>query len=232
MSPDDLFGRGHAPTLIRIRPLNARVRLHGFAELTAACGDDTARTANLVFFGGERDRHIALLLRFVCQPARLRIEGELVAVTGIGDGLRTLHDVQAEIEGVFTKDVAHVVAADHDHFQARFFGHAFESRRAHLARRSTREAIAGNQKRLSAVHSFAKIWHEVPEGSGLPALVQRLEAFGNAIRSRRDLIGVDGVELLFLAWDLQIPEDERFAANQSAGRSPGGDVSWRRDRLQ
>ena len=34
---------------------------------------------------------------------------ELVAVARVGHGLGTLHDVQAEVEGVAAEDVAHVV---------------------------------------------------------------------------------------------------------------------------
>src|SRR5437667_592800 len=138
--------------------------------------------------------------------------------------------MQAEIEGVPAKDVAHVGAADHDHFQACFLSHAFESRRAHLARRSDREPIAGDQKRFSAVYALAEIGHEVAERSGFPALVERLEAFRHAVGGRRDLIGVDGVKLLFPAGDFQIPEDERLPANRRGpGRSDG--AGGRLDRL-
>ena len=205
--------------------------LHRCAELAAAGGVDAARAADLVFLGRQRQRVVGFLLRFVRQPARLRIEAELVAIARVGDRLRTLHDVQAEIERVPAEDVAHVAAADHDHFEARFFGDAFETGRTHLARRSDRKPIAGDQKRLSPVHALAEVGHQVTERSRLPALVERLEAFRHAVGGRRDLIRVDGVELLLLARDLQVPEDERLAANRRAGARRGIDGGGRRDRL-
>src|SRR5207237_6553342 len=60
----------------------------------------------------------------------------------------------------------------------------------------------------------AKIRHEVPERSRFPALIQRLQALGHAVSGRRDLIGVDRIELLLLAEDLQIPEDERLSIDR------------------
>ena len=71
----------------------------------------------------------ALPLRDVLDPARHRIERELVAVPRVGDGLGALHDVQAEVERVAAEDVAHVLAADDDHLEADFFGDALQARR-------------------------------------------------------------------------------------------------------
>jgi hypothetical protein len=58
--------------------------------------------------------------------------------------------------------------------------------------------------------ALAEVGHEVAERAGLPALVKPVEALGDAIIGRRDLVGVDGVQLL--ARDLGIPEDESFPA--------------------
>ena len=86
--------------------------------------------------------------------------------------------------------------------QAGFLGDALEPGRAHLARRADREAIAGDDERLAAMHAGAEVGHQVAERSGLPALVERLEALGDAVGRRRDLIGVDRVELLRLSGGL------------------------------
>src|SRR5881275_2445472 len=59
--------------------------------------------------------------------------------------------------------------------------------------------IAGDQERLAAVDALAEVGHQVAEGAGLPPLVERLEALGDAVGGRRDLIGIDRVELLLLA---------------------------------
>src|SRR4029079_17878429 len=62
-----------------------------------------------------------------------------------------------------------------------------------------------------------EIGHQVAEGPRLPPLIERLEAFGDAVGGGGDLIRVDGGQLLFLAGDFQIPEDERLAVNRGAG---------------
>ena len=52
------------------------------------------------------------------------------------------------------------------------------------------------------MHARAEVGHQVAERSGLPALVERLEALGDAVGRRRDLVGVDRVELLRReSWD-------------------------------
>src|SRR5262249_39090383 len=63
------------------------------------------------------------------------------------------------------------------------------------------------------MNARAEIWHQVAKRSGLPTLVERIVAFGNTIGGRRDLIRIDRVELLLLAWDFEIPENQSLAAN-------------------
>ena len=77
-------------------------------------------------FGVSGTGLVGLALRDVGELPRHRIERELVAVLRVGDGLRALHDVQAEVEGVAPEDVAHVVAADDDHLEAGFLGDALQ----------------------------------------------------------------------------------------------------------
>jgi len=166
----------------------------------------------------ERHRIVRLPLRFVGQASRLRLERELVAVFGVGHCLRALHDLQPEIEGVAPEDVAHVVAADDHHVQPDFVGDRLEARGAHLARRSDREAIPRDDEGLAAMNACAKVGHQVAERARLPAFVQRLEALGHAVGGRRDLIGIDRVELLLLARDFQIPDDQRAAADHRGRR--------------
>jgi hypothetical protein len=121
--------------------------------------------------------------------------------------------VEPEVQRVAPEDVAHVVAADDDHLAADFFGDRLQTGWAHLARRSDREAIACDEERLAAMDARAKIGHQVAERSGLPALVERVEALGHAVGCRRNLIGVDRVQLFLFAGNLQVPENQRLAAN-------------------
>ena len=121
--------------------------------------------------------------------------------------------MEAEVQRVPAKDVAHAVAADHDQLQTDLFGDALEAGRAHLTRRSDGEPVAGDEEGLAAVDTFTKIGHQIAERSGLPPFVERVQALGDAVGGRGNLIGVDRVELLFLAGDFQVPDDERFAAN-------------------
>ena len=72
----------------------------------------------------------------------------------------------------------------------------FEAGRAHLARRADGEAVAGDHERLAAMDARAEVRHQVAERARLPPLVERLEALRHAVGGRRDLIGVDRVELL------------------------------------
>ena len=123
--------------------------------------------------------------------------------------------MQAEVERVAAEDVAHVVPADDHHLEANFFGDRLQPRRRHFARAADREPIAGDHERLAAMHAGAEVRHQVAERSGLPALVERVEALRDAIGRRRDLIGIDRVELLRRV--LRIPDDQRLAANQRRG---------------
>ena len=164
--------------------------------------DDAARAANLVLLRGQRQRIVRFTPRVVSELPRLRIEAELVAVARIRDCLGTLHDMKPEVDRVATEDVAHAVAADDHQLETDFFGHAFEAGGAHLARRADGKAIAGNEKRFPAVHARPEVGHQIAERPGLPPLIQRLEALGNAVGGGRNLVRVDGVELLFLAWYL------------------------------
>ena len=84
---------------------------------------------------------------------------------------------------------------------------------------------------LPAMDARAKVWHQIAERARLPSLVERVEALGHAIGGRRDLIGVDRVELLLLAQDLEIPEDERRAAHARGGRRLFGGRHRRCDRV-
>ena len=59
--------------------------------------------------------------------------------------------------------------------------------------------------------AVAEVRHEMPKGTGLPFLVERLEALGNAVGRRCNLIGIDGVALfreLRARQTHRIPEDE------------------------
>ena len=190
---------------------------HRAGELTAADGEDAAALANLVFLRAQRHWRVGLALREVGDLARHRIERELVAVLRVGHRLWTLHDVQAEIERVAAEDVAHVVPADDHHLEAHFFGNGLEPGRRHLAGAADRKSIAGNHERFAAMHAGAEIRHQVAERSGLPALVERVEAFRHAIGGRRDLIGIDRVELLRRI--LRVPEDQGAAADRAAARA-------------
>ena len=109
-----------------------------------------------------------------------------------------------------------------DQLAADFFGDALQPGRTHLARRTDREPIPGDDERLAAVHAAAKVRHQVAERAALPALVEGLETLRDAVGGRRDLIGVDGVELLGAGRRLGIPEDQRAAANHRPRTGVGG----------
>ena len=129
--------------------------------------------------------------------------------------------MEPEVEGVAPEDVAHVLAAHDDHLPARFLRDAFQPGGAHLARRSDRESIAGDEKRLPAMNALAELRHQVPKRPRLPPLVERVEAFRHAIGRRGDLVGIDRVEFFLFPGDLQIPENERPAANEDGRRVSG-----------
>ena len=124
------------------------------------------------------------------------------------------------LKAVAAEDVAHVLAADDHQLEADFFRNALQARGTHLARRSDREPIARDEKRLAAVHARAKIRHQVAERADLPAQIERLEALGHAIGGGRDLVRVDRVELLRLRRRLRIPEDQRAPADEARRAAP------------
>ncbi len=186
------------------------------AQLPPPDRDDASASAELVFLGRERHGLVGALLGQVGQLPRRWIEGELVAVACILDCLRTLHDVQSQIERVAAEDVAHVPAAHDHHLEPGLVGDAFEAGRAHLPRGPDREAIAGDDERLAPVDTRPEIGHQVAERTGLPPLIQRVEALGYTVGGRCDLIGIDGVEFapVSRAGQLGVPEDQRPSANQ------------------
>src|SRR2546430_17124072 len=103
--------------------------------------------------------------------------------------------MKAEVERVAPEDVAHPRAADDDELAARLLTDAFEPGRAHLARRADREAIARDDEGLAAAHALAEVRHEKAERARLPAVIEGVEALRHAVVRRRDLVGVDRVEL-------------------------------------
>src|SRR2546428_11933431 len=122
--------------------------------------------------------------------------------------------MQAEVERVPTKDIADTVAADDHDLQPSLIPNRFEPGRRRLARRADAKAFARDHERFPTVHSLPEIGHQVTEGARLPACVEMVEALGDAVVRRRDLVGIDGVELL--PRNLRVPEDERAASNQVA----------------
>ena len=196
MRPDDLLGRRHATGRGFVRPVDRGRGLNRAPELAAADGKDPAASPYLLFLWRERHGLVRLALRDVGELTRGGIERQLVAVLRVGNRLGTLNNMEAEIEGVAAKDVAHVVAAHDNHLQPGFLRHAFEPGRAHLTRRPDGEAIAGDDERLAAMHALAEVRHQIAEGARLPSLVQRLQALRYTVGRGGDLIGVDGIELL------------------------------------
>jgi hypothetical protein len=67
--------------------------------------------------------------------------------------------VKPEIERIAPEDVAHVVAADDDHFEAGFVSNPLQPSWAHFARRTDGESVPGNHERLAAMHPLTKIRH-------------------------------------------------------------------------
>jgi hypothetical protein len=133
MRPHDLLGRRHGPRLVGIGPFDPGDRRQRRAELAAARGEDAAGPADFIFLWREWHRLVRLLLGVVREKSRLRIEAEFVAIPGVGNGLRTLHHVEAKVERVAAEDVAHVVAADDHHLEADFFGNRLQPGGTHLA---------------------------------------------------------------------------------------------------
>ncbi|OLE15390.1 MAG: hypothetical protein AUI36_38110 [Cyanobacteria bacterium 13_1_40CM_2_61_4] len=78
------------------------------------------------------------------------------------------------------------------------------------------------------MHALAEVGHEVAERAPLPALVQGVEALRDAVGGRRDLVGVDGIELP--PRGLGVPEDQRAPTDQTSPALAGGEVGWARSR--
>ena len=218
VGPHNLLGGCQAAGGFGIGPLDARHGVDRACELAPAGGEDASRAANLVFLRRQRNRLVCFLARLIGQPPRLRLEAELVAIARVRHRLGTLDDVETEIQRVTAEDIAHVVATDDNHLEAGLFGNRLQAGRTHLARRSNGEPIAGDDERLAAVDASAKVGHQVAERPGLPALVEGVEALGHAVGRRRNLIGVDRVELSGVAGTSRIPEDERPSMNHGSGR--------------
>ena len=175
-------------------------------------------------FGVSGTGVVGLALRHVRAAARdagSKLNSSPSRASATASGLCTT--CSPRLKRVAAEDVAHVVAADDHHLEAGFFGDALEPGRAHLARRSDREPIAGDDERLAAVHARAEVGHQVAERAGLPALVERLEALGHAVGRRRDLIGVDRVELPRLPAGSSDPR--RSARGRGCGRAAPADVA-------
>ncbi len=175
MRPDDLLGRGHATGPFGVGKLHERLPGHRRLELSTTNRKDAAASSNLVFLGGQRHRLVPLASSNVLEAPRDGVEAELVAIARIAHCLGTLDDVQAEVEGVATKNVAHVVGADDHHLEPDFLGDRLEPGGRHLSRRANRKAIAGDHKRLAGVNALAKVRHQIAERAGLPPLVERVE---------------------------------------------------------
>ncbi len=169
-------------------------------------------------FGDERHRLVGLALRLVASAAATRgsnVNSSPSCASATASGLCTT--CSPRLKALRRKMSPMLWPQTIDHLEPDFLGDALEARRAHLARRSDREAIAGDDERLAAVHARAEVGHQVAERARLPALVERLEALGHAVGRGRDLVGVDGVELageLRARQALRIPEDERPARDQ------------------
>ena len=214
MSPYDLLREGQIAGDRLRGPLHPRRTLDRFRKLPATDGDDAPRAPDLFLLGRERDRLVGAAAGLVGEAPGQGVEAEAVPFLRILDRLAALDHVQAQVESVAPEDVADVRAADDDQLQAGFLGDCLQSRRAHLPGRADGEAIPRHQESLAAMDPGAKVWHQVAEGADLPALVEAVQALRDAVRRRRDLIGVDRIELA--PGDLGIPEDQRLAADAAA----------------
>src|SRR5205823_13811645 len=74
------------------------------------------------------------------------------------------------------------------------------------------KTFAGNDECLASVDPLAEVGHQIAEGTQLPALVEPFQAFRNAVVRRRDLVGIDSVELL--SRNLGVPEDQGTASHE------------------
>ena len=66
---------------------------------------------------------------------------------------------------------------------------------------------------------LAEVRHQVAERARLPALVEGLEALGDAVGGGRDLVGVDGIQLP--AGSVRVPEDQGRTGHDGTGGGLG-----------
>ena len=95
MGPENLLGGGKPAGGGRIRPADLGRAGRGVAELAAPHDEDAAGAADLVFLFGERKGLVGPAPGLVHQLPGLRIEGERVAVLGVGHRLGTLRHLRA-----------------------------------------------------------------------------------------------------------------------------------------
>ena len=202
----------------RRRASRSPARAHRRRELAPADREDAAAAADLLFLRRQRHRR-----RRSCPASRSRaracgsnVNSSPSRASATASGLCTT--CRPRLKPLRRKMSPMLWPQTIDHLEAGLFGDALEARRAHLARRADREAIAGDDERLAAMHARAEVRHQVAERAGLPALVERLEALRHAIGRRRDLVGVDRVELLRLRRRSSDPRRSAPAANQPAMR--------------
>ena len=216
VGPDDLLGRGQPGRGLKIRELDAGNGTQRLQEIETPNGEDPAASADLFLFGREGKRLVLLPLGGVGKSPRFHVETELVAVARVGDRLGALNDLESQVEGVPAEDVPHIIPADDDHLETRLLGDPFQSGRGHLAGGADGEPVARDEEVLAAADPLPEVGHQVPERAGLPAGIEGLQALGDAVVGRRDLVGVNGVPLL--SGPRGIPEDEGLAGDDAANR--------------
>src|SRR5439155_14692217 len=114
----DLLGRGQRARDIGLRPFNLRSGRLRLRKLASPHGHDPARSADLLFLGGERQRFVARTTSLIRKPTRGRVKRQDVAVARILDGLLALHHMESDADGLVTKYIAQPIAADKYKLQA------------------------------------------------------------------------------------------------------------------
>src|SRR6202030_336342 len=212
MRPDDLLRAGQVSCGRRVRPLDPRWLRCGFGELPAADFDDAARAANLVFHRRQRHRVVALAAGLVRQPPVGRIKRHDVAFLRILRGGTALDHVEAQVQRVAAKNIASPVAAHDQEIEPDLLGDGLETVRTHFTRGADPEALPGNHEGLAAMHALPKVGHQIAEGAEPPSLVEPVQALRDTVIRRRDLVGIDGVQLL--PGNFRIPEDQGPPAHE------------------
>ena len=161
---------------------------------------------------------VGLALRLVDQLPRLGIEAELVVVRAsrTASGLCTTCSprLSAFRRKMSPRPAPQTITSSRPTSSATPLSPAgLISREDPMAKRSP--AITNVSPRWTR---GAEIRHQVAERARLPALVERVEALRYAVGGGRDLIRVNGVELLLLSWHLEVPENQGFAAD--------GQLAW------